>query len=53
MNWTGKKSPTNPVKKEKHEERKTKEGILQKLERQDWEQEVKDFLTHNRTNNDS
>lgn len=41
--WTGKKTETNPVKKEQHENRKAKKAILHKLEEQDWKEKVKEF----------
>ena len=46
--WTGKKSPTNPIKKEQHEGRKTREEILHKLENQDWKSSLKEYLDANK-----
>lgn len=42
-NWTGKKSPTNPIKKEQHESRKTRKAMLHRLENHDWAEKVKEY----------
>ena len=44
--WTGRKSPTNPDKKEQHLERKTKKSILHHIEDQDWEEQLKEYKEH-------
>ena len=44
--WTGKKSPTNPRKKEQHQNRKTKDELEHRWQEDDWERQVKDFLTY-------
>lgn len=41
--WVGKKEPTNPVKKEQHQDRKTKKEILHHLHDDDWEQQLKEY----------
>lgn len=43
-NWTGKKSPTNPVKKEQHKDRKTKEELEHRWENDDWNKQLQDYL---------
>ena len=47
-NWTGKKQPTNPVKKEQHVNRKTKEELEHRWENDDWQKQLKDYLEHDR-----
>ena len=43
--WTGKKdSLPDPVKKEVHQERKTKKQILHHLEELDWEKELREYI---------
>ena len=42
--WTGKKSPTNPDRKEQHEIRKYKQVYLAELQQQELEQEIKDYI---------
>ena len=42
--YTGKKSPTNPSKKEQHKDRKTKEELIHRWQKDDWEKQVKDYL---------
>ena len=42
--WTGKKSPTNPEHKEKHEIRKYKLLYLDEIRQQEREQEIKDYI---------
>ena len=44
MSWTGKKSPTNPIKKEQHTDRKTKEELEHRWENDDWQKQLKDYL---------
>ena len=41
--WTGKKSPTNPEKKESHLSRKHKRIILLNIRDDEYEQEILDF----------
>ena len=43
-NHTGKKSPTNPVKKEQHKDRKTKEELEHRWENDDWNKQLQDYL---------
>lgn len=47
-NWTGKKQPTNPVKKEQHVNRKTKEELEHRWENDDWKKQLQDYLEHDR-----
>ena len=47
--WTGKKEPTNPVLKEQHLDRKTKEEILHHIEDDDWEEQLKEYFDNKRT----
>lgn len=42
--WTGKKSETPPVKKEKHLDRKTKEELVHRWQEDDWRVQVKEFI---------
>lgn len=42
--WTGKKQPTNPVKQEQHQNRKTKDELEHRWENDDWESQLKDYL---------
>lgn len=44
--WVHKKEPTNPVKKESHQERKVKKVILQELLWDEQQQQIKDFLSN-------
>ena len=47
--WTGKKnSLPDTTKKETHKERKTKKQILNHLEEEDWEQELKEYRYENK-----
>lgn len=46
-NYTGKKSPTNPVKKEKHEDRKVKKVLLKEIREEDQQQQIKDYIYAN------
>ena len=41
--WTGKKQPTNPVKKEQHLDRKPKTKLLNELKNKEWELEKKEY----------
>lgn len=41
--WSGKKEPTNPKKKEQHAERKTKLVLLHELQEKDWQEQVKEY----------
>ena len=41
--WTGKKSETPPVKKEKHLDRKTKEELEHRWQNDDWEKQLKEY----------
>lgn len=45
-NHTGKKSPTNPVKKEQHKDRKTKEELEHRWENDDWNKQLQEYLYH-------
>ena len=47
--WTGKKSETDPVKKETHKERKNKKEILHSLEVLDWELQLKEYKYENQS----
>ncbi len=42
-NNQGKKQPTNPERKEAHQNRRAKKEILQHIYDDDWEQQLKDF----------
>ena len=42
--WTGKKSPTNPIKKEKHDCRKYKTVYLDDIRKKEQQQELKDLF---------
>lgn len=42
--WVGKKSPSNPNKKEQHQNRKTKEDLNHRWELDDWKTQVKEYL---------
>ncbi len=52
--WVGKKSPTNPDKKEAHQQRKLKRTILNEIKNEEWEQQILDYKknTHETTNTD-
>ena len=52
-NWTGKKSPTNPVKKEQHKDRKTKEELEHRWENDDWNKQLRDYIDNQRTSSKS
>lgn len=39
-----KKSPTNPDKKEQHTSRKSKDELIHRWEKDDWEKQYKDYL---------
>lgn len=41
--WIGKKSPTDPSKKEKHKERKIKKEILNTIKNLDWFEQVQEY----------
>lgn len=45
--WTGKKAPTNPIKKDKHDCRKYKTVYLDELRRKEQQQELKEVLNAN------
>lgn len=47
--WTGKKDQTEPIKKEAHKDRKTKKEILNHLEEEDWEQELREYQYENQS----
>lgn len=47
--WTGKKEPTDPVKKEIHKERKTKKELVHHLEVEDWESQLKEYIYENQS----
>lgn len=42
--WTNKKEPTNPDKKEQHTSRKSKDELIHRWEKDDWEKQYKDYL---------
>ena len=44
--WVGKKNPSNPIKKEQHQNRKTKEELNHRWETDDWSLQLKDYLLH-------
>jgi hypothetical protein len=44
--WVGKKSPSNPVRKDKHTGRKTKSQLDHLWEDHDWQEQLKDYLEH-------
>jgi len=50
QNWTGKKSPTNPVKKEQHVDRKTKDELEHRWENDDWQKQLQEYLDIKREN---
>ena len=41
--WVNKKSPTNPERKEQHQERKTKKALMHEIEDRDWEEQLKEY----------
>lgn len=41
--WVGKKRPTNPNKKEQHQNNKTKHELVHHWQEQDWEIQVKEY----------
>lgn len=41
--WVGKKSPTNPNKKEQHQNNKSKYELVHNWQEHDWELQVKDY----------
>jgi phenylpyruvate tautomerase PptA (4-oxalocrotonate tautomerase family) len=44
QNWTNhKKFPTNPDKKEAHQNRKSKMVLIHYVEEQDWQQQLKEY----------
>ena len=48
--WTGKKDTLpDTTKKEVHQERKTKKQIINHLEEEDWEQELKEYKYENKS----
>ena len=42
--WTGKKPPTNPIKKEQHQNRKSKEELEHRWENDDWNKQLQEYL---------
>lgn len=42
--WTSKKEPTNPVRKEAHQERKIKKVILQEILEGEQQEQIKEYL---------
>lgn len=42
--WTGKKPPTNPIKKEQHQDRKSKEELEHRWENDDWNKQLQEYL---------
>lgn len=51
--WTGKKSPTNPIKKEQHLNRKSKEELEHRWETDDWNKQLRDYIDNQRTSSKS
>lgn len=47
--WTGKKSPTNPIKKEQHLNRKSKEELEHRWENDDWNKQLQEYLNANQS----
>jgi len=43
-NWTGKKSPTDPKQKEKHQVRKYKKQYLHELGVKEQQKQIEDFI---------
>jgi hypothetical protein len=41
--WTGKKSPTNPIQKEKHQTRKYRVVYLYEIETKEKQQEIEEY----------
>lgn len=41
--WTGKKEPTNPVLKEQHQQRKTKEELIHRWQEEDWDKQLREY----------
>lgn len=41
--WTGKKTETDPLKKEAHKDRKTKVAMIHEQQEKEWEQQVKEY----------
>ncbi len=46
QSWTGKKSPTNAIKKEQHESRKVIKKTIKEIREKDWKQQLKDFYAN-------
>jgi len=44
--WTGKKSETNPKKKEQHLNNKSRHELEHRWQEHDWIQQYQDFLEH-------
>jgi len=44
--WTGKKSPTNPERKEQHQDRKTKEELVHQWQEADWDSQYEEYLDY-------
>ncbi len=42
--WSGKKSPTNPKKKEQHQDRKTKDILIHRWQEDDWKRQKEIFF---------
>ena len=41
--WVGKKEPTNPDKKEAHQQRRLRRAILNEIKDEEWQQQILDF----------
>ena len=41
--WVGKKEPTNPDKKEAHQQRKHRKTILNEIKDEEWQQQILDY----------
>lgn len=48
--WVGKKSPTNPDRKEAHLQRRIKRAILNEIKNEEWESEILDYKKNEQTN---
>lgn len=42
--WTNKKEPTNPKKKEQHQNNKSKHELVHQWQEHDWDKQYKEYL---------
>lgn len=42
--WVGKKNPTNPIKKEQHQNNKSKHELVHQWQEQDWDKQLKEYV---------